>query len=454
MKITVKNKIKKPQRVSATSVLALGFLAIILVGTVLLTLPCSSQSGEWTDPLDASFTAVSATCVTGLVTLDTGSYWSIFGQIVIILLIQIGGLGFMTMAILAALLFGKSVTPKDKMLAAASYNLNSSDSVLDLVKRIVLGTAIIEGFGALLLAIRFVPQFGWGRGLWMSIFTSVSGFCNAGFDILGNDFASLTAYAEDPLVNIVIMLLIVIGGIGFFVWNDLYYFVKARRRLSVYSKLVLILTAVVLLGGAAGFAAFEWNNPETIGDMSVGGKIMSSLFQSVTLRTAGFCTVDNGALTQSSAVLGIILMFIGGAAGSTAGGVKIVTVGVIFYTIWCVIRGRTEISIFKRRITSDTFTRAVAAFAMQLVLIGVGTCIIVCTSGQDMLAVMYEVTSAVDTVGISMGLTPSFGAVSKLTLMVLMYVGRVGIFTVACAIMERFNRPQSSLRYPDANILI
>ncbi len=360
----------------------------------------------------------------------------------------------MTMAILAALLFGKNVTPKDRMLAAASYNLNSSDSVLELVKKIVLGTGIIEGLGALVLAFRFVPQFGWARGAWMSIFTSISAFCNAGFDILGNDFGSLVDYAQDPLVNIPIMLLITVGGIGFVVWSDLFYLVTKRRRLSVYSKLVLIISAAVLFGGALGFAIFEWNNPATIGDMSVGGKIMSSLFQSVTLRTAGFCTIDNGALTQNSAMLGIALMFIGGAAGSTAGGVKVVTVGVIFYTVWSVIRGKTEISIFKRRITTDTFSRAVAAFAMQILLIAIGTCIIVSVSGQDLVAVMYEVTSAVDTVGISMGLTPDFGAVSKLTLMALMYVGRVGIFTVACAIMERFNPRSSSLRYPDANILV
>lgn len=449
-----KDKIPKRRKVNSTSVLALGFIAIIFIGTLLLMLPVSSASGEWTDPLTAGFTAVSATCVTGLVTVDTGSFFSTFGHTVILLLIQVGGLGFMTMAVLAALLFGKSVTPKDRMLVAASYNLNSSDSVLDLVKSILLGTAVIEGVGALALAFRFVPQFGWGRGIYVSIFTSVSAFCNAGFDVLGNDFASLTAYVSDPLVNITVMLLIITGGIGFIIWRDLYRLVTRKGHLSVYSKLVLSISAVLLLGGALLFAVFEWNNPETIGSLPTAEKIMASLFQSVTLRTAGFCTVDNGALTQNSEILGVILMFIGGAAGSTAGGVKVATVGVIFHTVWCVIRGKSEVVIFGRKISQDIFTRAVAAFAMQILLIAVGSVLIVAASGLDTVAVVYEVTSAVDTVGISMGLTPSFGTVPKIILMVLMYIGRVGFFTVSCAVMERFNKRSTSLTYPNANIIV
>ena len=449
-----KDKIPKRRKVNSTSVLALGFIAIIFIGTLLLMLPVSSARGEWTDPLTAGFTAVSATCVTGLVTVDTGSFFSTFGHTVILLLIQVGGLGFMTMAVLAALLFGKSVTPKDRMLVAASYNLNSSDSVLDLVKSILLGTAVIEGVGALALAFRFVPQFGWGRGIYVSIFTSVSAFCNAGFDVLGNDFASLTAYVSDPLVNITVMLLIITGGIGFIIWRDLYRLVTRKGHLSVYSKLVLSISAVLLLGGALLFAVFEWNNPETIGSLPTAEKIMASLFQSVTLRTAGFCTVDNGALTQNSEILGVILMFIGGAAGSTAGGVKVATVGVIFHTVWCVIRGKSEVVIFGRKISQDIFTRAVAAFAMQILLIAVGSVLIVAASGLDTVAVVYEVTSAVDTVGISMGLTPSFGTVPKIILMVLMYIGRVGFFTVSCAVMERFNKRSTSLTYPNANIIV
>ena len=288
----------------------------------------------------------------------------------------------------------------------------------------------------------------------MSIFTSVSAFCNAGFDVLGNDFASLTAYVSDPLVNITVMLLIITGGIGFIIWRDLYRLVTRKEHLSVYSKLVLSISAVLLLGGALLFAVFEWNNPETIGSLPTAEKIMASLFQSVTLRTAGFCTVDNGGLTQNSEILGVILMFIGGAAGSTAGGVKVATVGVIFHTVWCVIRGKSEVVIFGRKISQDIFTRAVAAFAMQILLIAVGSALIVAASGLDTVAVVYEVTSAVDTVGISMGLTPSFGTVPKIILMVLMYIGRVGFFTVSCAVMERFNKRSTSLTYPNANIIV
>ena len=312
-------KVKKRQ-MNMTSVIALGFLALVLVGALLLMLPISSQSRTWTHPLDAAFTSVSATCVTGLITVDTGSHWSVFGQIIIISLIQVGGLGFMTVAVLAALLFGKAVTPRDRMLVAMSYNLNSFESVTELVKRIALGTALFEGIGALLLMIRFVPDFG-ARGIWMSVFTSISAFCNAGFDVFGNNFASVSAYAEDPLVNITLMLLILLGGIGFLVWSDLLNFIKKRKRISVYSKLVLIITAILVFGGALLIGLFEWNNPQTIGNMPWYNKIMASVFQSVTLRTAGFAAIDNGAMTPASTLISLMLMFIGGASGSTAGGV-------------------------------------------------------------------------------------------------------------------------------------
>jgi trk system potassium uptake protein TrkH len=450
----IKNRIAKKHKFNGTAVIATGFIAIIALGTLLLMLPISSQSGQFTDPLTAGFTSVSATCVTGLVAVDTGSYWSAFGQAVIILLIQVGGLGFMTVAVLAALLFGRNVTPQDRMLVAASYNLNTSDSVLSLVRKIALGTVTVEGIGAIILAARFVPEFGLGRGIWMGVFTSISAFCNAGFDILGNGFASLTEYAADPVINVTIMALVVIGGIGFIVWSDLWQLFTKRKRLSVYSRLVLIITAVLLVLGTVLFAAFEWNNPATLGGLGTGEKIMAASFQSVTLRTAGFCTVDNGALTDASVLLGILLMFVGGASGSTAGGVKIVTVGIIVYTIWSVIRGKKEIVVFGRTIDSDSFTKATATFAMQLLLIVIGTVGIMLTSGQGLAEIAYEVTSAVNTVGISMGLTPAFGALPKIFLMILMYVGRVGFFTVTCAVMSRFNRPPTSLTYPRTNILI
>jgi len=437
-----------------TAIIALGFVAIILLGAVLLMLPVSSQSRTWTHPLDASFTAVSATCVTGLVTLDTGSYWSAFGQVVIIALIQVGGLGFMTVAVLAALLFGKAVTPRDRMLVAMSYNLNSFESVTELVKNIALGTAIIEGVGALLLMIRFVPDFG-ARGIWISVFTSISAFCNAGFDIFGNNFGSVAAYAEDPLVNITLILLILLGGVGFLVWRDILNFIKKRKRISVYSKMVLTMSAILIFGGALLIGAFEWNNPATIGNMPWYSKILASLFESVTLRTAGFAAFDNGAMREASMLIGAMLMFVGGASGSTAGGTKMVTVAVILYTVWCVAVGKKDIVISGRKISKESFTKAVAVFAVQLFLMIVGMVIILGVTDFGLSEVLYEAVSAVNTVGITAGITTSLGTVAKITLMLLMYFGRVGILTVAYAMSSRIaGNKNSSMTYPDANLLI
>lgn len=444
----------KKHKINMTSVIVLGFVAIILIGALLLMLPVSSRSRTWTHPLDASFTAVSSTCVTGLVTVDTGSHWSAFGQAVIILLIQIGGLGFMTVAVLAALLFGKAVTPRDRMLVAMSYNLNSYESVVELVRRIALGTVMFEGIGALLLMIRFVPDYG-ARGIWISVFTSISAFCNAGFDVFGNNFGSLSAYTEDPLVNITIMLLILLGGVGFIVWSDILNFFRKRKRISVYSKMVLTMTVILVFGGALLIGAFEWNNEETIGNMPWYSKILASLFQSVTFRTAGFSAFDNGGMREASMLIGAMMMFIGGASGSTAGGTKMVTVAVMFYTVWCVAVGKKEIVISGRKISRDSFTKAVAVFAVQLFLVIVGTVIILGVTDFGLSEVLYEVASAVNTVGITAGITTSLGTVAKITLMLLMYFGRVGILTVAYAMSSRIaGSRNSSLTYPDANLLI
>ena len=450
-----KLKIKK-HKLNMTALIVISFLTLIALGTLLLMLPISSAQGKFTDPLTAGFTSVSATCVTGLVTVDTGSYWSFFGQAVILLMIQIGGLGFMTFAVLAALLFGKVVTPRDRMLVAMSYNLNSYDSVTELVRRIALGTAFFEGVGALVLMTRFVPDFG-ARGVWISVFTSVSAFCNAGFDVFGNNFASLSAYATDPVVNFTLMLLIMLGGIGFIVWSDTVNFITKRKRLSVYSKLVLIISAILVVGGTLLIALFEWNNPDTIGNLPWYNKIMSSMFHSVTLRTAGFASFDNGLLTDGSVLISILLMLVGGASGSTAGGVKVVTAGVLMYTVMCVAVGKKEIFIFKRRLSKESFTKAVGIFVVQLLLIIVGSCAILATASEfDLTQVMYETASAVNTVGITMGITTYLNAFSKIVIMFLMYFGRVGILTVTFAMSSGLARSSgnTSMTYPEANILI
>ena len=440
------------------SVIALGFAALIAVGTLLLMLPIASKSGELTDPLTAAFTAVSATCVTGLVVVDTASYWSLFGQIVIIVMIQIGGLGFMTMAVLLSRLIRRRITPKERMLVAMSYNLNSYESTNQLIKRILVGTFAMEALGAVALATQLVPIFGWGRGIYKSVFHSVSAFCNAGFDLFGEysgEFSSLVAFNGNYVVGVTVMMLIILGGIGFVVWGDMISFATKKKRLSAYTKFVLVVSAILLFGGAILIGIFEWSNPATIGEMSFGKKILNCLFQSVSMRTAGFSMIDNARLTQSSQLVSIALMFVGGASGSTAGGVKVATIGILFYTVFCVSVGKTEINIFKRRLSNDSFMRAVSIVVLQLILVIVSTMAVSYSMGVDVMTALYEMTSAGGTVGISLGMTPSMDTFSKIVTMFRMYFGRVGILSVTCAIMVNLSRKSTSgVSYPDANMLV
>ena len=440
-----------------TGIIAIGFLLIILTGTILLMLPISSRDRTFTSPLDAGFTAVSATCVTGLVTVDTATHWSIFGQIVIITMIQIGGLGFMSLAVLLSLIIKRAVTPKERMLVAMSYNIDSYDDLNGLLRRIGIGTLCIEGTGALILATRFVPLFGWGDGIYKSIFHSISAFCNAGFDLFGSysgQFSSVTAFVNDPIVNITIMLLISVGGIGFVVWNDIVNFIIKRKRLSVYSRFVLIISAVLIFGGALIFALLEWNNPKTLGSLPTGSKIMAAFFQSVTLRTAGFNSISQADMTQSSQLLSILLMFIGGASGSTAGGVKVATVGVLIYTVWCASLGKKNTVLFRRTVSTDSFIRAVTVVTVQLFIVIVGIVSISALSGNGIMAVAYEVASASGTVGITLGITSTLDVASKIILMAIMYLGRVGILTVTYAVMLNLRESRSVISYPEANMLI
>lgn len=435
-------------------VLIAGFLAVILTGTLLLMLPISSTSGEVTDPITASFTAVSATCVTGLTTVEPGTYWSVFGQIVIICMIQIGGLGFMTMAVLLSLIIRRNISPRERMIVAMSYNLSDYGSTVKLVQRILLGTLGFELMGAALLAIRFIPRFGTGRGIYMSVFHSISAFCNAGFDILGNG-NSVANYYDDPLVCLTLMALISIGGIGFIVWGDVVNFVRTRRKLSVYSKFVLILTAILTVFGTVYVAISEWNNPLTIGNYSVGEKILCSAFQSVTWRTAGFSTVDQASLHGATKIFGGIMMFIGGASGSTAGGVKVATVGILALTVASVSVGKTEINLFKRRVPAGVILRAMTLVSIQLVLIFAAALLCNAVSSAPLVDLFYEVVSAGGTVGLTAALTPTLHPFALIVLMCMMFFGRLGILTITLAIATRLSeRSPSIITYPDANILI
>ena len=452
----MKRNIATRRKPSSTAVFSIGFLALILLGTILLTLPFSSADGSFTNPLDAAFTAVSATCVTGLITVDTATAWSTFGHTVIIVLIQIGGLGFMTVAMLLSLIIRRNITPKERRLAALSYNLDEFDGVMPLIKRILIGTLIIELFGALLLATRFVPDFGWELGIRKSIFHSISAFCNAGFDTIGvgnPEISGMAHYVTDPIVNLTLSLLIIVGGIGFLVWSELFNFIIHKKRLSAYSKLVLLVTAILLVVGTVLFAIMEWKN--ALADIKgFFPKLMASFFQSVSWRTAGFFTIPNGRFTESTLMFGILLMFIGGASGSTAGGVKVGTVGILFYTVWCVFLGKENTVMFGRKLSDHNFVRATSVIVVQITAITMGALVLSVGNRFHILDVLYEVVSAVSTVGISTGITPQLAVIPKLTLMILMYFGRVGVLTVSYAVLNSLLRDQSAVEYPEAKMLV
>lgn len=451
-----KQTLKK--RLGTTQIIVLGFLVIILIGTMLLMLPVSSADGKATNFIDACFTVVSSTCVTGLTVVDTATHWSMFGHTVILALIQIGGLGFMTIAILLSLLIKRTITPKERMLVAMSYNLDSYDSTMQILKRVAIGTLTFELVGACVLSIRFIPDFGLWQGIYKSIFHSVSAFCNAGFDVMGvgnEQIHSMAYYVADPLVNLTLSTLIIVGGIGFIVWSDLINLTARKKRLSIYSKFVLVITAILLLVGTVMFAVFEWNNPSTLGALdTVPQKLIASFFQSSTWRTAGFATINNEAFEPSSQLLGIILMFIGGASGSTAGGIKVATVGVIVFTVWCTAIGKKR-AIFKgRTISTDSFTRAVTVIFVQIFAIIIGTLVLSVNSGLDIMSVLYETVSGISTVGVTMGITSSLPIISKITLMFLMFFGRLGILTVTLSIMKNQSGSEPNVTYPEAKMLI
>ena len=359
----VRRRAPKSRAMHAAMVIAVGFALIILAGALLLMLPCAAKSGRATPFIDALFTATSATCVTGLVTVSTAVHWSLFGKCVILLLIQIGGLGFMSVMTAASLLLRRTITLRERMVIGAGFGLDSSGGIVRLMRRVLVGTFLLEGVGAGLLSIRFVQQFGPLRGVGMGVFHAVSAFCNGGFDLMGtpdDPFCSLVHYAGDPLVNLTIMALIVLGGLGFFVWSDVW---DHRRfcRLSLHSKLVLAMSGVLLGGGFLLTLLFEWSNPATLGGMSVPHRLLAAAFQTVTLRTAGFNTIDQSALTDPSQAVACVLMLIGGSPGSTAGGLKTVTVAVLALSAVSALRGRTSVTAFGRTIEPRSICQMLGA---------------------------------------------------------------------------------------------
>lgn len=443
---------KKPDR--AAQVLTLFFVVVILMGSFLLNLPAASRSGESCGFLAALFTATSTTCVTGLSLVDTYSQWSFFGQVVLLCLIQVGGLGYMTVVSIFYFALRRRIGLRERLIIQQAMALGELSGVVRLVRLMLAGTFLVEGIGAVVLTVRFSFLYPVKKAIWLGVFHSVSAFCNAGFDILGflEPGTSLAAFSTDPVVNVTIMALIIIGSLGFFVWNDL-LMQKKVRRLSVHTKLVLIMTFALLFGGGILIALVEWNNPETLGNLSVGEKLMAALFQSCTTRTAGFFTVDQGALTGSGKLISILLMLVGGSSGSTAGGIKTVTVAILLLEVWYVLRNRRDVVVFGRRIGQDQLSSALCIALLVSLLALTGGIVLSATNGLPLADCLYESVSAICTVGLSTGITAGLNLGSKILLILFMFFGRVGIMTISFAFMTK-TPPDNSIRRPEVRVLI
>ncbi len=439
---------------SAQSIIALGFLAIILIVTALLMLPVSSAAGTMTDPLTALFTATSAVCVTGLVVVDTATHWSLFGKLVLITGIQIGGLGVMTVMALVSMLLGQRIGLRQRTLLQESVASLHIGGIVRLVRRAMIGTALVEGLGAVLLAFRFVPSLGWPRGLGYSLFHSISAFCNAGFDLMGTisgPYTSLESFVSDPLVNLTVIALILVGGIGFFVWDDLIECRFRWKRMQLHTRLVLLLSALLVLVPAALFYAFERTN--AMAGLDTGGRVLASLFSAVTPRTAGFDTIATAELSDASALLTLLLMLTGGNPGSTAGGAKTTTMLLVLLLATSMLRREEDVHIMGRRIDMSLMRRACAIVVIYVSLALVSTLAICALQPELALRdVLLEVFSAVDTVGMTTGITRQLGTASRLILIALMYAGRLGSLTFAILIAHR--RTPAPVQYPAGQLLI
>lgn len=442
-------RLKKKFKLNGVQILALGFLLLILVGATLLSLPISSKNGEYTNFLDAMFTSTSAVCVTGLITLNTSTHWSIFGQTVIMTLIEIGGLGFMSFAVLISLILGKKITLRERLVMQEAMNTYSIQGLVKMVKYVLAFTVSVQFFGALLLSTQFVPEYGASKGAFYSIFHSISAFCNAGFDLFGT---SLVNFSDNSVVILVISTLIIIGGLGFTVLLEIYEF-KGMKKLSLHSKLVLIATGILIFGGAILMLLFEYKNPDTIGAMNIKDKLLNSFFASVSPRTAGFNSVSTSDMTLASKFLTIILMLIGGSPGSTAGGLKTVTCSILVLTVISVIKGREDTEVFGRRFTKEIVYKAFTIVFIGLSLvIGVTMILSYTEVGASFIDLLYESASALGTVGLTLGLTPELSSIGKILIMIMMYLGRVGPLTVMLALTRK--KKKSGYKYPEGKILI
>lgn len=454
--------LKKRKTMSTTQVIVLGFFAAIAVGTLLLWAPFSHSGEVPVTFMDALFTATTSVCVCGLTTVDTYLAWSTLGQVIILLLIQFGGLGIVTFTTSIMLLIGRRVTLRDRLLIEAAFNLDTLSGLVSFLRRVLKWTFATEALGAACFSLKFVPEFGWGVGIWKSVFLSVSAFCNAGIDNFGAD--SMMPYAGSAWVCIVTMALITLGSVGFIVRWDVcrVAHLVARReirprsaavRLSLHTKIVLVMTALLFAAGTLAVLALEYSNPETIGNMSFGGKLLASAFQAVTVRTAGFCTISQKALRDPTALVCMLLMFIGGSPVGCAGGIKTTTAALVFLAAAATAAGRQDSVIFRRNITADNLRKAVAVAFVSLAAVMLGIFLLLTVNGGDFVDTAYEVISAETTAGLSRDYTRTMNTAGRLIIIVCMYLGRIGPISLAIAFNFKKSR-KDVIAYPDGEITV
>ena len=427
---------------STTQIILLGFLIVILIGSLLLSLPISVKNKESINYLDALFTATTSTCVTGLVTVPTFSTWSLFGHIVILLLIQIGGLGIVAFMAAFMIIINKKLKLKDYQLIQDAFNLNTLSGLKKFIKYVFIGTFIIETIGAICYMFVFIPKFGL-KGIWISFFNSISAFCNAGIDIIGGN--SLCNYATNPLINITTSLLIILGGLGFIVWWDVLRVFKEFKKkkfkcfnaLTLHSKIVLTSTLVLIFGGALLILLFEYNNVNTIGGLNFFDKVQVAMFQSITTRTAGFASIPQENLTNQTAMICLVLMFIGGSPVGTAGGIKTISVVSLLAVAIASIRNKKDVVLFDRTLSSEVTRKAVAVTFMSFIIMFISTVLLCFTIDRPIIDILYETTSATATVGLSRNLTPFLNNVGKIIIIITMYLGRVGPISLAIAFKSK-----------------
>lgn len=455
---------RKNRRRNSLQIMAPGFLGVILLGTFILMLPVCNADGQWLNFVDALFTACTCVCVTGLVTVVPAAQFTLLGKLVLLLLIQIGGWGVIVCALWILVLLKRKISLNSRVIIHDYFNLDTMSGMVRMLIYVVKGSLLVEAIGALGYMVRFVPRYGFFRGVWYSVFHAVSAFCNAGVDILGT--SSLAEYVKDPWMNLVTITLIVVGGLGFMVWRDLGQFgknilkkkqgwKKSVRAMKLHTKVVLTMTAVLITAGTLFFFAAEQGNPDTFGSLQGGEKWLAALFQSVTTRTAGFYTVSQAGLREASKFAACILMFIGGSPASTAGGIKTVTIAVLFLTCWSILKGHSDTECFKRKVAAATVRMAMAVYTMGMVMVLAGTTILSLLEPElSLIDVLYEVISATATVGLSADVTPGLSTASRYVIIFLMYVGRIGPVTLPMLMAAKLGKKNDKRTLPEEHIVV